>query len=187
MPDITPCAGPLELLCEEDTYCNIESCDEMAEGVCIGIWTLSTPGFLCLPSEPEECGCDGVTYLNYCQRVMAGAAKAYDGACTDDGNPNTCLLGHVGDCGTGLYCAGPIGQCTGEGTCVATDFMCVLGPHLPDACGCDGVTYDSACDAQQKDIPVQFFGTCPIICGDNLCDENECDDCPQDCSAGECP
>ena len=127
----------------------------------MSVWTPSTPGILCMPWDSEECGCDGVTYANYCQRAMAGVGKAYDGPCTDDGEPNSCLLGHVGDCGTGLYCSGPMGQCTGEGVCKGTDFLCVLGEGIPDVCGCDGVTYDSPCDAHQADAPIQSTGACP--------------------------
>ena len=125
-------------------------------GVCQGIWQgPGVPGLLCLPGDPAECGCDGVTYLNKCQRILAGAAKDYVGACGE----NTCELGVEDDCGVGLYCSGPTGSCSGAGSCLATSLLCLESG--PEVCGCDGKTYTSPCHAHQQDVPLESLGECP--------------------------
>ncbi len=150
------CGGDIEEPCPEGKHCDISGCDPANTGICQGIWQgPGVPGLLCLPGDPAECGCDGVTYLNKCQRILADAAKDYVGACGE----NTCELGVEDDCGVGLYCSGPTGSCSGAGSCLATSFLCLESG--PAVCGCDGETYTSACHAHQKDVPLASLGECP--------------------------
>jgi hypothetical protein len=149
------CGGAGDVQCAEGEHCDISGCEAGKEGVCIGIWQgPDVPGLLCLPGDPAECGCDGVTYSNKCQRILAGAAKDYLGACGESG----CTLDVEDGCGTGLYCAGSMG-CEGEGACLATSLVCLTSG--PSVCGCDGKTYTSACHANQLDVPLASAGDCP--------------------------
>ena len=153
------CGGADNVQCPEGKHCDITGCEANKEGLCQGIWNpaTGTPGLLCLPGEPQECGCDGKTYLNKCQRILADVAKAKTGPC--DG-PNTCKLESGNeDCPIGLSCVGPSGICTGEGTCQTTDFVCCLIDQAK-VCGCDGKTYGCKCSANKLGIPIQKLGEC---------------------------
>ena len=150
------CGGEIEEPCPEGKHCDISGCDPEKTGICQAIWLgPDVPGLLCLPGEPQECGCDGVTYLNKCQRILAGAAKAQLGACGDTG----CELGVPDDCGVGLYCGGPTGSCSGEGSCLQKSLICLTSS--PAVCGCDGETYTSPCHANKQDVPIASLGACP--------------------------
>jgi hypothetical protein len=61
------------------------------------------------------------------------------------------------DCGD-AYCERPLGQCSGVGVCRAGLVEC---PALWNpACGCDGHSYRSACDAQAHGVDVAHLGSC---------------------------
>ena len=146
--------------CSEGKKCNIQSCEADGTGTCLQVEPM------CISFGPQECGCDDVTYFNVCARVKAEVGKAYDGPCTEDGLPATCTLGApAGECGQGMACAGPIGQCSGEGTCKTIDFVCCLLGGGPDVCGCNGQSYGCACAAQKAGVAIQGYlptsGECP--------------------------
>ena len=148
-PDI--CGGPDQLVCENpDAICDLQSCNFEAEGLCL-------TDLECPPGSPPECGCDNVTYTHKCARIAAEVAFKHMGECGE----GSCELGNPGGCGMGLYCAGEIGQCTGQGQCEPAPFMCGnAGGDTVPVCGCDGLTYPSMCDAQKADIPVLKYGEC---------------------------
>jgi hypothetical protein len=60
--------------CRNNDFCEFASCGGSA-GHCV-----HRQGF-CPPIEATECGCDGVTYLNGCERRAAGASFAGTGPC----------------------------------------------------------------------------------------------------------
>jgi hypothetical protein len=152
------CAGVEEVSCSDETmYCDVQSCEPLATGICVGIWVPGeSAGELCLPSSPKQCGCDDHTYLNKCARVLAGVAFQHLGEC----GAGTCTLGEAGQCGTGLYCNATVGLCEGEGECAEASLLCGLIPGAPAVCGCDDSTYDSLCHARQADVPVRHWGAC---------------------------
>lgn len=98
------------------------------------------------------CGCDGVTYTNVCLAAKAGVTMAASGAC-----PGTACQGNL-DCATQEYCAKPIGDCGGAGTCQPRPSSCtnVYDP----VCGCDAATYPNACLAAHAGVNVAAQGTC---------------------------
>lgn len=51
------------------------------------------------------------------------------------------------------------GACSGEGTCVPRPASCPSGEYEP-VCGCDGATYNSACDANRLGVAVAREGEC---------------------------
>lgn len=153
------CAGPDELLCPADEHCNVLTCDADATGSCTGIFDpiANVPGIICLPGEAQECGCDGVTYLNKCQRIKADVAKAKSGPCE---GKQTCNVENGNtDCATGLVCVAPAGVCNGAGTCEPADFLCCL-VNATKVCGCDGNTYGCMCSANKAGVPVLTVGPC---------------------------
>jgi len=145
--------------CSEGKKCNIQSCEAQGTGTCLQVEPF------CISFGPQECGCNGVTYFNVCARVQAEVGKAYDGPCTEDGNPLPCPLGVQGACGTGMACVGPVGQCAGEGICQTIDFVCCLLGIEADVCGCNGQKYGCACAALKAGVPIQGnappSGECP--------------------------
>lgn len=67
------------LACPEGEVC------ELPAGQCqvadLGGSCVPRPDF-CTQDYDPVCGCDGVTYSNDCARLMAGAQKSHDGACS---------------------------------------------------------------------------------------------------------
>ncbi len=106
------------------------------------------------------CGCDGVTYGNDCERLGAGAQLAHYGRCLDRCNADGST------CPDGEICLPLPGKCeseSDEGVCVPSPSVCPLSaapfPVLA-VCGCDGVTYDSACAAIQAGVGIAHEGPC---------------------------
>lgn len=78
------------------------------------------------------------------------------------------------DCAGDLYCALESG-CSGEGVCSVRPTSC---PQVVDpVCGCDGRTYQNACDARSRGVNVRHEGECTAegaSCGTSSdCDEGE--------------
>lgn len=88
------------------------------------------------------CGCDGATYDNECAAFQAGVRVSAVGACD-------CM--DTADCAAGEFCSAV--TCDGPGVCESEDVACP--PEGPSATGCDGVVYDSACDANRNGQRVQ--------------------------------
>jgi hypothetical protein len=117
-----------------------------------------------------------VTYSNDCDRLAAGAQLAHNGACFEACDP-------AGDqCGKDAVCLPPLFQCelpAEGGKCFPVPDTCPLSAApfpLLAVCGCDGTTYDSACEAIQNGVQAAHAGPCEA--------ESRClgDD---DCTGGE--
>jgi hypothetical protein len=123
------------------------------------------------------CGCDGLTYGNNCDRLAAGAQLAHHGAC-----PEGCAPDDAAGCGADAVCLPPPFTCefpADGGKCVPIPSTCPLSaapfPVLA-VCGCDGQTYDSACEAIRAGVQVAHQGTCEAesrCAEDAQCDEGE--------------
>ncbi|MEO8604001.1 MAG: hypothetical protein ABI629_15605 [bacterium] len=62
------------------------------------------------------------------------------------------------DCAPQTYCDHPLGQCSGSGQCRTRLFEC---PALWNpACGCDGRSYESACNAEVLGVDAAHLGSC---------------------------
>jgi hypothetical protein len=90
VPLATACGGPDHLECDSDLYCELVGSFESASGMTTNCEYAAGGGYgRCLPkpidcaTEPPYpiCGCDGVTYASDCERRLAGAVVAAEGAC----------------------------------------------------------------------------------------------------------
>ncbi len=161
-PCPTFCGGFAGFPCGEG-----EACD-LPPGLCNGG---DLPGnCVILPEKCPEvfepvCGCDGVTYANDCQRLLAGVQKEHEGEC-DAVRRCGGLLGEP--CAEDEVCELPAGFCEVadlSGECVTRPQGCpdVFEP----VCGCDGITYSNDCERLQKGVQKDHDGECEIAraCG----------------------
>lgn len=176
----TPC--PDGMLCQyRDGECNIADntgeCVEEPNG--------------CPEIYDPVCGCDGETYGNRCEALVAGARIDREGAC----EPKRCggIAGF--ECDAGEICVFE------DGVCIS-DAMGVCEPAQPGCpriyqpvCGCDGETYANECEARQAQVAIQHRGACEDdrACGgelDVVCSEGHfCRAEPGDCrenAPGQC-
>jgi hypothetical protein len=104
--------------------------------------------------------------------------------CTDDS-----------ECGEGMYCQFPRGECEPPGTCVERgDGDCPAVYH--PLCGCDGVTYGNNCEAQYAGASILHAGECgePActqgdpegLCGEGQFCEGPAASCDDPDATGEC-
>jgi hypothetical protein len=153
--------------CPIEQYCYFEEC-AAETGVCV-----DRPD-VCPDVWDPVCGCDGVTYSNACYAAMAGESVDYPGPCV--GPP--CWSND--DCPPDQYCEF-------EPCAIETGF-CALRPEAcPDiwdpVCGCDALTYPSACDAALSGMSVDYPGECMVSCMENPdCEETHYCEYP----LGEC-
>jgi hypothetical protein len=125
------------------------------QGVCV-------PTPLGCPRVYEPvCGCDGRTYPNPCEALVAGVAVDHFGECEvhycGGNSPN-----YPPGCREGFFCQSPAGQCfySGDaaGICVPIPIVC---PDIYDpVCGCDGTTYGNACEAAMAKASIAHEGDC---------------------------
>jgi len=157
-PEFIACAGLEGLECVEGLYCDIPDCKPDTLGDCVAIYVEGVSGGeVCPPGSMEECGCDAKTYESRCERILAGIALMHPGACGE----GICQLdGEPFQCGTDLFCEGPVGGCAGDGLCTEVPHECDVDLGIPQVCGCDGLTYPSMCHAKQADISIASEGAC---------------------------
>jgi hypothetical protein len=147
--------------CTETEYCAGETCD--GPGSCEERPTLCTREF------NPVCACDGNTYSNPCGAAAAGARVDFEGECPCSTNDN-CLDGQY--CDHGTACAGDSGTCMNRPTMCTNEFDPV--------CGCDGMDYGNACEANAEGVQVSADQSCE--CESNseceaseLCNASTCD------------
>jgi hypothetical protein len=150
--------GVAGVSCEEDEWCDTPDgarcATEVSGGecrprpdVCPTIWA-------------PVCGCDGTTYANECDAHASGVEVAYDGECS-----SRRVCGGRGGfaCLPGEYCDFPDAAACGvgdvRGFCEPVPLACPTGGDDP-VCGCDGVTYASACAAAAAGVDVATPGAC---------------------------
>lgn len=146
------CGGVNHTQCEEGTSCRfpvpVPSCNNPT-GTC-------EPDTTCITTMPGPvCGCDLQTYPNDCEAAALGIAVQAGGGCPCYTNA---------DCQQqGYYCYLPSGQCmvpgpAPQGTC--TQMPSVCPPVVSRVCGCDGITYDSGCEAAKAGVAVAVVQPC---------------------------
>jgi hypothetical protein len=146
--------------CAEDEYCYFTE-----EAQCAAA---DVPGH-CKP-RPQQCtfelvpvcGCDGTTHSNACTAAIEGVSVAHQGEC-ETSEPAACGGLQGLQCADGEFCNyAPEAQCGAAdqlGACTKIPDICTL--ELRAVCGCDGVTYDNPCAAQQAGQSIVSEGACP--------------------------
>ncbi|MCA9579862.1 MAG: hypothetical protein KC668_30750, partial [Myxococcales bacterium] len=135
-----------------ETYEN--SC--MAGTVGVSVAHPGPCGCLCELIYDPVCGDDGETYANSCLAECAGAAVDHDGTCSGQ-------CSFDGECGDGEFCDHS-GACDGDtdpGHCAVKPMICT--GEVDEVCGCDGVTYGNACEANAEGMGVAAEGPCDVM------------------------
>ncbi|MEK6777346.1 MAG: DUF1566 domain-containing protein [bacterium] len=116
-------------------------------------------------TNPLLADTDGDTYSDYDE------VKAASDPLDSSSLPTPCSSST--DCGTEFYCAKPDGQCGDAGICEYKPSAC--DPIDDPVCGCDGITYQNACEASLAGVSVNYNGACDTD-GDGIPDNQ--DNCP---------
>jgi hypothetical protein len=163
-------ADPINPGCPDDQYCAFDIKTACGSGDQTGICTPKPQ--LCPEIYAPVCGCDGLTYPNECSAASKGTSVLYSGTCDGPSSGNSCGGIKPVPCAKSEFCNYPIESKCGSGDQTGT---CTKLPGACDAlydpvCGCDNVTYSSACTAAAKGISVLHTGTCnsvptPTVCG----------------------
>jgi hypothetical protein len=92
-----------------------------------------------------------------------------------------------GDCLPGWECYFPLYGCPQQpGYCVETLPQC--DPNSGLVCGCNGKTYTSECEAEDRGQNIAHAGVCPVNCGGQTCVGNSfCELPPGTCQQGVTP
>jgi hypothetical protein len=175
--------------CPEGEYCELSyggTCGVHGRGVCERVRED------CYGNVEVVCGCDGQTYRNPCAAQAAGASVAQAGVCP--GEVTVCGGETGAACSVpGMFCRYPVGETpelscgtSGEtGECSFANEHCFLLSHTsgrigirPQVCGCDDVTYFSACEAEQAGVSIKKYERCEPDCRQLGCGEGEvCQPC----------
>ena len=153
--DTSKVCGPIPNgACPSGSVCDIAGCGDGGTGVCV-----PKPD-ACPANIAPVCGCDNVTYDNDCARLAAGTGKLQDGKC--ESIMPLCGTKGAKPCGPNEFCDFPLsaqcGAADKAGICKAKPQACDL--LIDPVCGCDHVTYNSACEANAKGVSVYTKGAC---------------------------
>lgn len=151
------CGGFAGLPCDEGEFCYTLPgqccCDHI--GFCV-------PQVNACPAVYAPiCGCDGNTYGNVCEAIVAGVNVDYFGECIRRcPGPGPAWL-----CQPDEFCKAPIGVCGFPGPIgVCTDIPQGCPDHVDPVCGCNGVTYSNSCEADAAGVNIAHLGSCDDVC-----------------------
>lgn len=141
--------------CDDVTYPN--ACAASAAGIDIQYPGVCVPGCsICAGTNEPVCGANGQTYGSDCVAGCAGIEVVAVGPCQALAcNPEQA-------CPEGQFCAYAGAACGADGV----SGVCTPGPPscddvLAPVCGCDGVSYPNACEAQSAGAAIEADGACP--------------------------
>jgi tRNA A-37 threonylcarbamoyl transferase component Bud32 len=144
---IRGCAAPLVCRFPSGDMCGVAG----EPGSCI--WPVDT----CDDQPDPVCACDGTTYVNACAAHRERITIAYHGECRSciDRACDNLVLGRYN---VPAYCGDNTASGARVGLCWPRPATC--RPRDAQACGIDGRTYASECEAHHAGVSVEHEGAC---------------------------